>query len=375
MKNLHLILLSFIISWGLLAFNLASPSQPVFDERCYLEAARAFIAGAPTTNPVHPPTAKYFMALGIQVLGDNPWGWRIPSTLFGALALSMMLAWVLELTGSKTAAIAAAAILAFNNFWFVMSRVAMLSIFSFALSIVGLYCYTAGRNKNVTWLFAMSGAVLGFAISCRWNAVVVLGIVGLLSFKNLTRILYLAGSAVAAYFVSFLPLIIRQHDRISSIIDMNLFMWHFHRYESISSGNPHYALPWYKWIFQTEPLGTLDYLVANPVVTFAGLLALIVALYYKEYVPVAVCIGSIALWASPLRAYEYYYYYLDAFSFLAPVIAIACFRFGQSNKLQFKPEIGIVGLTLAGFIYRYGAMTGLPAHWDFTLYNYSALLK
>jgi hypothetical protein len=248
----------------------------------------------------------------------------------------------------------------------------MLSIFSFTLSIVGLYCYTAGRNKNVTWLIAMSGAVLGLAISCRWNALVVLGIVGLLSLKSVKRIVYLAGSAVAAYFVSFLPLIIRQHDRIGSIIDMNVFMWHFHRH---ASGNPNYALPWYKWIFHTEPLGILDYLVANPVVTVAGLLALVIALYYKEYVPVAICIGSMALWASSLHPYQCYYYYLDAFSFLAPVIAVACFRLGQSKKLKFRPETAVVGLTLAGFVYRYGAMAGLPAYWDFTLFNYSALLK
>jgi len=367
LKNVHLILLSFIASWGLLAFNLASPPQPVFDEMCYLPAARAFIAGTPTTNPVHPPMAKYFMAIGIKALGDNPWGWRIASTLFGALALSMMLAWVLELTGSRTAAITAATILAFNNFWFVMSRVAMLSIFSFALSIVGLYCYTAGRNKNVAWLIA-SGTAFGFALGCRWSAIAVFGITCLLSCRHVKRTAYLVGSAVLAYAIGFLPLIMREHDRMRSLIDMNAFMWHFHRYESISSGNPMFAQPWYKWIFRTQPQLTLDHLVANPVVTFAGLAAIAVALYYKEHVPVALCVGNLALWATSLRPCMYYYYYLETFAFLAPVIAIACWRLNQSKRLAFRPEIAVIGLTFAGFLYRYGSMTALPASWDFTLF-------
>ena len=367
MKNTHLIIASFVTSWVLLLFGLANHQGRVFDEGCYVFAARDFIAGNPTSNPMHPPMAKYFIAIGIKVFGDNPWGWRIPSTLFGALALAMMLAWVLELTGSRTAAITAALILAFNNFWFVLSRVAMLSIFSFSLSLAGLYLYTIGRKRSAAWA-AMSGAVLGFATSCRWNAVVVLGIIGLLSLKSVKRTVYFAGSASTAYIVSFLPLIIRQHDRLGSIVDMNVFMWNFHRYKAISTGSASFALPWYKWVFNTQPVEPLNYLLANYAVTAAGLIAIVVALYYKEYLPVAMCLGSMALWALSLRERQYYYYYLDAFSFLAPVIAIACFRLGRSKRLTFRPEVAIIGLTFAGFVYRYGAMTTLSSSWDFTLF-------
>jgi hypothetical protein len=108
--------------------------------------------------------------------------------------------------------------------------------------------------------------------------------------------------------------------------------------------------------------------VANHVVTYVGLAAIVVALYYKEYLPVALCIGSLSLWAISLRPCMYYYYYLETFSFLAPVIAIACWRLNQSKRLSFRPEIVVIGLTFAGFIYRYGAMTALPASWDFTLF-------
>lgn len=365
-RDVHLILISFIASWALLAYNLASPPQFVFDELGYVSAAQAFIAGSPTIVPEHPPMAKYFIAIGIKALGDNPWGWRIASTLFGALALSMTLAWVLELTGSRAAAITAAIILAFNNFWFVMSRVAMLSIFSFALSMVGLYCYAAGRNRNVAWLFA-SGTAFGFALGCRWSAIVAFGITCLLSCRHIKRTVCLVSSTVLAYAVSFLPLIIREHQRLRSFIDMNVFMWRFHRNVPTSHGNLGLVQVWYKWIFRTRPEAPLDYLVANPVVTFTGLAAIVVLLYYKEYLPVALCVGSLALWATSHRVYMYYYYYLEAFSFLAPVIGIACWRLNQSKQMVFRPEIAVIGLTMVGFIYHYGAMTALPASWDFTL--------
>lgn len=367
MKNIHIVLISFVASWSLVACNLGNSPTFVYDEQIYTHAAKDFVAGIPTTNPTHPPVAKYFIAIGIKTLGDNPWGWRIASTLFGALALSMMLAWVLELTGSRMAAITAAVLLAFNNFWFVMSRVAMLSIFSFALSIVGLYLYTVGKRKSVLWMVA-SGAALGLAIGCRWSALPILGVVCVLSYKRISQAVFVACSAVLVYVISFVPLLIRQHMSVFSIVDMNAFMWNFHRHEAVSTGGVNE--PWYGWVFRSNPVVTLNFLVANPVITIAGLVAIIVLLCYKDFIPVMLVVGSLAMWAASLWACTYYYYYLETFSLLSPVIAIACLRLGRNKRLAFRPEIAICGLALAGFVYHYGAMTTLPVQWDFTLFYF-----
>lgn len=368
MKNAYLILISFAAAWGLLAINLSSHNGPegrtgvVLDEYGYTQAARNFIAGTPTFNPEHPPMAKYFIAAGITALGDNPWGWRIASTLFGALAVSMMLAWVFELTGSRRAAITAALLLALNNFWFVMSRLAMLPIFSFSLSLVGLYCYSVGRRRGVAWTIA-SGAAMGAAVCCRWSAVAVLAITCLLYCKQAKRLLCFVSAAIATYSLGFVPLMLRDPSQ-RSFVGMNLFILHFHEH---ATGNRFMAQPWYEWVFRTQPWDAMDFMVANPVITFFGLAALVVALYYKEYLPVALYAGNLGLWATTARPFEYYYYYLEAFSFLAPAIAIALWRLNLNRKLGFRPEVAIVGLALAGFIYHYGAMTALPANWDFTL--------
>ena len=74
----------FAISVLLLLFNL-SHAPMMFDEGVYVGAAREFLTGAPSSNPEHPPLAKYFIAASIKIFGDTPFGWRFPSTLAGGL--------------------------------------------------------------------------------------------------------------------------------------------------------------------------------------------------------------------------------------------------------------------------------------------------
>jgi len=64
----------------------------IFDEYYYVNVARN-ILGLPhpgiyeytpsgvDPNPEHPSLAKLMIALSMRVLGDNAWGWRIPSVL------------------------------------------------------------------------------------------------------------------------------------------------------------------------------------------------------------------------------------------------------------------------------------------------------
>ena len=71
---------------------------------------------------------------------------------------------------------------------------------------------------------------------------------------------------------------LRDHSQ-RSFVGMNLFILHFHEH---ATGNPFMAQPWYKWVFRTQPWDAMDFMVANPVITFFGLAALVVALYYNR---------------------------------------------------------------------------------------------
>ena len=67
--------------------RLGTPSKIVFDEVHYLPAARRLIALTSRLNPEHPLLGKEFIALGMLLFGDGPWGWRLPNALLGTLGL------------------------------------------------------------------------------------------------------------------------------------------------------------------------------------------------------------------------------------------------------------------------------------------------
>ena len=85
----------------------ASAHVLVFDEAYYVNAARviagvkpppgAHYAGSPAgddPNAEHPQLAKVIVAGAIELFGDGPVAWRLPSILLGSLAILGMVAWV-----------------------------------------------------------------------------------------------------------------------------------------------------------------------------------------------------------------------------------------------------------------------------------------
>ena len=63
--------------------TIMSPPAPVFDEQYYVPAARYILQGEGTDRIEHPPLAQLFISAGIFLFGDNPFGWRFFSVLFG----------------------------------------------------------------------------------------------------------------------------------------------------------------------------------------------------------------------------------------------------------------------------------------------------
>ena len=104
-QSIGLILL--IISLVAFMVGLGHPNVLVFDETHYVPAARAILDLSRNTNPEHPLVAKEFIAAGIALFGDNPFGWRF----FGALltALSVYAVYQIGLNLLKDAALAAMA--------------------------------------------------------------------------------------------------------------------------------------------------------------------------------------------------------------------------------------------------------------------------
>ena len=141
----------------------------IFDEAYYVNAARVIAGihppqGAPYANaPLHkdpnaehPQLAKLIMAGGIELFGDNPWGWRLGSVIFGLLGIVAMYALVRACRGSPWLAVGASAVMALDNLMLVHGRIGTLDIYVITLVIASAALYMRG------WALA-AGVVMGLA--------------------------------------------------------------------------------------------------------------------------------------------------------------------------------------------------------------------
>jgi dolichyl-phosphate-mannose-protein mannosyltransferase len=130
----------------------------VFDESYYVNAARviagvtpppgAHYAGSPAgddPNSEHPQLAKVIVAGGIELFGDGPLAWRLPSLLLGSLAIVGMFVLVRAARGGPWVAVGAAALLAADNLLLVHSRIATLDIYAVTAMIWAAALYLRGR--------------------------------------------------------------------------------------------------------------------------------------------------------------------------------------------------------------------------------------
>jgi len=134
----------------------------IFDEWYYVNVARV-ILGIPQSvganglppyqnvaigldpNHEHPPLAKLLIALSMHFLGDNGYGWRIPSVIFGVFAVLVFYLLLKKISEYKFVPLLGAFLFSFDNLVFVHSRIATLDIFTVAFMILGVYWYFSGH--------------------------------------------------------------------------------------------------------------------------------------------------------------------------------------------------------------------------------------
>jgi dolichyl-phosphate-mannose-protein mannosyltransferase len=189
----------------------------VFDEDYYVNAARAIAGirpahGAPyATTPLgddgnseHPQLAKLLIAGGIELFGDGPLAWRLPSVLLGTLAILGMFALVRAAGGGPWLGLGAAALMACDNLLLVHSRIGTLDIYATAAMIWGAVLYLRERPL-------LAGAVIGLGASAKEVAPYVLFALAILELLRwwrrrdaLARRIGRLAACVAAATVTFL---------------------------------------------------------------------------------------------------------------------------------------------------------------------------
>lgn len=381
----------FLAAHIALLIGLVTPQKFVFDEVHYVPAARqmlGFGTSQPMLNPMHPPLAKELIAASITAFGDNALGWRYPATLFGALAIVAIYLCGLALFGSQGPAIAAALIAAFNQMLYVQARIAMLDIFALGFGLLAVAAFMHGfRRERPQGLFALAGALFGFAAACKWSGlfplavcIVIVAVIRLMqgwhtlfadakpsdwyrpdvwpAFRAHHAALCFALLPAVTYLAAFVPL---YGVSLADLIEAQRRIFVDNTTTAIAGHT--YMSSWPSWPLLTRPVWFLfdktsdDNVAAivflgNPLVAWPALLALavvlrdfIVARRWDAFLIAAFYFGLWLAWALLPRTLGFIYYYLPAATVASLALVYVLRREGLPRWLLWA----YVGVAATGF--------------------------
>jgi dolichyl-phosphate-mannose-protein mannosyltransferase len=395
-----------LVALAILLPGLGRPKAMFFDEGYFVPEARALIQGVPNPEPHAPPLAKpplgkLIMAIGMEAGGDNSFGWRIAGALCGALTVAAVYLWALLLLQDTNLAFLAAGLALFNNFLFVMSRIATVDVFLLFFLMCSLVAYTGALVLDLTlvtrrFLLCLAGVLVGLGGAVKWNAIDTLAVYVFVAFallcvsryrpaasdpslpryaRNLAHIgipflvLGLVVAPIVAYSLVFWPLCRLIHIPFSlhELAAINTFMWRFNR---TTVTNPFLISKWYTWPLNLNPQRSLSYLVGNPFIAWTGLLALALCLrrFWKamalpEAMVLLLFAANFLQWAVTPQSGLYYYYYYPCVMILGVAIAIAL---GRLPARVFGMRISLLLLIASAvfFVRCYPQMAHLGPPWD-----------
>ena len=257
-------ILTFALSFRL--WRLDSPKGYIFDEIYYAKNAYSLISSGVELDQeggsefvVHPPLGKWLIGIGIKLFGNNEFGWRSSSALFGSASVLLIYLIAKRLFKSEFLALSAALLMAIDGLSLVMSRVALLDIFLMFFILLTFYFLL----KENYWL---SGMAIGLGVSTKWSAAFLIPILLLLTLKlkelNISQILKRSGQFVflpmAIYFTSWIGWFVSNKgwarnsgsNPISSLWNYHLEILNFHT--NLVEKHSYSANPW-SWLVLGRP--------------------------------------------------------------------------------------------------------------------------
>lgn len=161
-----LLIAILVFAFGSRIYRLQLPNRYVFDEVYHAVTAklisrndvRAYEWWNPPPEPdtavdwLHPPLAKYTQALGISIFGENTFGWRISSVIFGVFVVLTVYLLAEELFQTKALSLLAAGLASLDGLLLVQSRIAMNDIHVTFFILLTLLLYLRYLKRKQQWL-------------------------------------------------------------------------------------------------------------------------------------------------------------------------------------------------------------------------------
>ena len=382
------------IGFFLRIYRLDIPQNYIFDEVYHVPSIRAFSQNNPAAFDVyaqapepgtaydwrHPPLPKRIQAGAVLVLGDNSFGWRFPSAVFGMLAIAAVYYLALTVTGKIPIALLAAALFSLDGLGLTMSRIAMNDIFVTTFILFALAFFFKGFSfakvkDNPYWIWC--AVFTGLAISTKHSAVLLFPIFALqgLSSKAFKespywKLLYLVFIPALIYLLSFSQFWLQGHS-FRQFVDLHKQIYYYqthltatHSYQSTAWQWPLLIRPvWFHVDYQPETIANI-YNLGNPIIFWSGLLALIQGLSFanaKVNPYWYFLISYLGLWLPFLFSPRimFLHHYLPALAVLTVILAVWLDSFSKKT-ITF---IMIITVIFVSFFYSINTAIPLPTQW------------
>ncbi len=380
---------------GLFRFwNLGVPNKLVFDEVYYVDGAKDYLNSAvELTNGaaefvVHPPVGKWLIALGIQLFGDSPVGWRFSAALFGTLSILIIYLVALKLFNSPLLALISAGLMSIDGLHLVMSRTALLDIFLMFFLLAAFLALLYERH-------VVAALLLGLALGTKWSAVYFIAALGIyLAFTYRKKLLIYIPIIPITYLLTWSGWLISNKgwSRDSSSNPL-IALYNYHReilnfHTGLTTDHSYEASPW-NWLVLGRPTsffyespktcGTDNcsqeiLAMGTPIIWWFGLIAIFITLGYFIYrrertagLILLALLSNYLPWLFFPERTTFYFYAIAFLPFLILTIAYSIKLYLEDEALRPKRLQNLyaaLGLTALVFAYFAPIYLGIVLTYD-----------
>ncbi|URN94578.1 MAG: phospholipid carrier-dependent glycosyltransferase [Candidatus Pristimantibacillus lignocellulolyticus] len=313
-----------------------------FDEVYHARTAYENIEGIQAYESTHPPLGKILIALGIQLFGFGPFGWRFMGTLFGVLMLPVIYFMAKAILRKTVYAAGAIILLAVDFMHFTQTRIATIDVYAVFFIMLMFFFMNQYATLNFyrerlrsTWIpLGLAGLCFGLGVASKW--IVLYGGAGLAIMlaivlwrryqqyraakllleegKNLKVeyiaqlttmkqkfvpytvytllicILFYIGVPALIYALSNIPVLTALPSGYTwqALVDYQVNMYNYH--SNLVSSHP-FSSTWWEWPFMKRPVwyyvdseiatGLRSTIVAlgNPIIWWSGIFAMIATIF------------------------------------------------------------------------------------------------
>lgn len=402
-KHSYFIVLALILTFaaGTRLYRLAIPSTYVFDEVYHAMTAKLYARNDPAgyewwhTPPepntaiewLHPPLAKLTQGLGIKLFGENSFGWRISSAVFGIAVIWATYLLATQLTKSKKIGVVAAGLAATDGLLLAQSRIAMNDIHLTLFIVLTLFFYSKWKDdKHAVRFLFLSGLCAGLSVATKWTGVFVIGMLFAAEFFEWVRkqkppsiqllaqlVMLWIVLPVMVYLLSFTQFWLQGHT-IDQFKELHRQTWIYQ--VNLRATHPYQSTP-IQWVFDLRPVWmNVDYSTegkvgniyntGNPVVFLAGFIAMWVVIHSltRKWNSsfVLLLIAYLALWLPWVFSPRimFFYHYTPAVPLLCVALAWMVVPLLESKRSERWAAGGtILVVALLWFLVFYPNLTGI----------------